>query len=231
MRLTDLKIKQLKPPETGQKTHFDKVLPGFGVRVSQGGTKSFVVMYGPKRRLKTIGRYPRLSLSKARREAKRLQAELFDKGGTLSSYEKISYDDARQRFLEDSKTRNKERTYTDYNRLLNRHFSFSKRLAEITRADIMDTVERLSSTPSEQQHAFVAMRVMMNWSVKRGFIDVSPVPSFSFKTPARAHIVSDAELALLLQRSVTVGFPYGTITQLLILTGQRRGEIAALRRS
>ncbi|MEH6728947.1 MAG: Arm DNA-binding domain-containing protein, partial [Hyphomicrobiales bacterium] len=71
MRLTDLSIRQLKAPDKGQKTYFDVGLPGFGVRVSQGGSKSFVVMYGQKRRLKTVGRYPHLSLADARREAKR----------------------------------------------------------------------------------------------------------------------------------------------------------------
>jgi len=50
MRLTDLQIKKLPVPSSGQKTFDDAALPGFGVRVSQGGSKSFVVMYGEKRR-------------------------------------------------------------------------------------------------------------------------------------------------------------------------------------
>ena len=46
MRLTDLSIRKLRAPDSGQKTYFDDALPGFGIRVSQGGTKSYVVMYG-----------------------------------------------------------------------------------------------------------------------------------------------------------------------------------------
>ena len=230
MHLTDLRIRQLKPPVRGQKTHFDDALPGFGVRVSQGGSKSFVVMYGSNRRLKTVGRYPKLSLADARREAKRLQVELLDEQ-PLAPHEKVGFDTARRRFLADSKVRNKERTYQDYKRLLHRHFSFSQDLGDLKRADIMSAVEGLSSTPSEQQHAFVAIRVMMNWCVKRGFLEHSPVPPVSFKRSSRATILSDADLAAVWERAVEVGYPYGTITQLLILTGQRRGEVAGLRRS
>ncbi len=47
--LTDISIRALKPPESGQQTHWDKNLGGFGVRVSRGGTKSFVLVHGANR--------------------------------------------------------------------------------------------------------------------------------------------------------------------------------------
>ena len=56
-RLTDVAIKSLKPPLEGQITYWDETLPSFGVRVSQGGTKSFVLVYGEARTRKTLGRY------------------------------------------------------------------------------------------------------------------------------------------------------------------------------
>ena len=48
---------------------WDEDFPGFGVRVSQGGAKSFVVMFGERRQLRTLGRYPILSLKDARKLA------------------------------------------------------------------------------------------------------------------------------------------------------------------
>lgn len=231
MRLTDLSIRRLKTPEIGQKTHFDDTLPGFGVRVSQGGGKSFVVMYGPKRHLKTVGRYPYLTLADARNEAKRIQAEAYSGGAAAGPRTSVTFDDARQRFLADSKSRNKARTYTDYHRLLHRHFNFLKDIGDLTRVDIMGVVEHLHATPSEQRHAFVAIRIMMNWCVKRGLIEVSPAPAMSFKNPARSTILSDQDLKAVWHQAIEFGYPYGSIIQLLIFTGQRRGEIAALRRS
>jgi hypothetical protein len=70
-KLTDLAIRHLPTPERGQKTYFEG--EGFGVRVSQGGTKTFVQMYGPERRLKSLGRYPVMSLRDARKAAKAVQ--------------------------------------------------------------------------------------------------------------------------------------------------------------
>jgi integrase len=40
--LTDLFIKRQKPPASGQKTYFDTDPKGFGIRISQGGTKKLV---------------------------------------------------------------------------------------------------------------------------------------------------------------------------------------------
>ncbi|MEM9840231.1 MAG: site-specific integrase [Pseudomonadota bacterium] len=231
MRLTDIRIKSLRAPMSGQKTHFDEALPGFGVRVSQGGTKAFVVMYGPKRQLKTLGRYPTLTLAEARKAAKIVQAEALAESAEPPRFEPVSFEDARRRFLADSHRRNKERTYLGYHRLLHRHFHFQKNIGDLTRADVMGAIEQLAATPSEQQHAFVAIRIMLNWCEKQGFIDRSPAPAMSFRQAARSNVLSDADLAGVWQRAVELGYPYGSIVQLLLLTGQRRGEIAALRRS
>ena len=53
--LTDVAVRALKPPFEGQVTYFDKSLPGFGVRVSQGGTKTYTVVYGANRRRTSLG--------------------------------------------------------------------------------------------------------------------------------------------------------------------------------
>jgi hypothetical protein len=55
MRLTDLLSGKSGSPDKEPKAHFDNLLPGFGIRVSQGGTKSFVVMSGKDHKLKTLG--------------------------------------------------------------------------------------------------------------------------------------------------------------------------------
>jgi integrase len=227
VRLTDLLIKKIASPEQGQKTYFDQSLPGFGVRVSQGGTKSFVVMFGARRQLKTLGRYPDVSLSVARKEAKRVLAD--SSRYELMRHPTISFSDAKERFLSDAAARTRKRTIDEYQRLLTRHFKLEKSLRSVSRQDVMQVVERLRDTPSEAKHAYVAIRTMMNWCVKQGLLDQSPVPSMVLKTEARSRVLSDNELTQVWMRAKEIGYPYGTIIQLLILTGQRRGEIAALR--
>jgi hypothetical protein len=75
MRLTDMSVKALKAPEKGVIYYTDEALAGFGVRVSEGGTKSFVLTHGPRRQRETIGRFGVVSLQDARAEAKRRLAE------------------------------------------------------------------------------------------------------------------------------------------------------------
>ena len=57
--LTELAIRKLTPKDNARTELWDEKIPGFGVRVSPRGTKSFVLMYytaGRKRRL-TLGRF------------------------------------------------------------------------------------------------------------------------------------------------------------------------------
>lgn len=71
--LTDQTIKAMQPPEKGYRILWDGNLKGFGCRISQAGTRAFVVLVASGRP-KTIGRYPLLSLAEARREARQLLA-------------------------------------------------------------------------------------------------------------------------------------------------------------
>lgn len=232
MRLTDLLIKTLKLPKVGQKTHFDDSFRGFGIRVSQGGSKSFVLMTGKDRKLRTIGRYPELSLSDARKKAKQTQGEMLSQPTeTTLTLPSITFTEARDRFLADVQLRTKSFTAYEYERLLHRHFHFDKPLREVSRVDVMRAISALSDKPSIAQHAFVALRTMFNWCVLHGLCEMTPVPVLRFKAVSRTRILTEAELGAVWHRAAVIGYPYGTIVQLLILTGQRRGEIAGLRRS
>ena len=232
MSLTDLQVKRLKPPQKGQKTYYDPGLPGFGVRVSQGGSKTFVVLYGKKRHRRSLGRYPDISLAEARILAKQVQAEIaLSELSPSINRSDILFQTAVELFLEETKSRTKAKTVGEYRRLLNRHFTFECKLINVKRDQILDAIEELKNTPSEQHHAFVAIRTLMNWCVGRGYIQSSLVPDLSFKTKPRDRVLNDRELALVWFRAEEFGWPFGRIVQLLILTGQRRGEIANLRRS
>jgi integrase len=234
MRLTDLQIKKLSLPQgaTKQKTFFDDTLKGFGLRVSVGGAKSFVVMYGKRRKLKTLGRYPETSLAEARVKARKAIGEVADGNDDVPARgADMPFSQAREQFLEDTRHHTKTSTLNEYRRLLCKHFDFSKTLGEIKRQDVMEIVSDLRARPSAAHHAFIAIRTIMNWAVRRGLLEVSPVPALRFKATSRARILTDEELTAVWKRAVQVGYPYGTMVQLLILAGQRRGEIAGLRRS
>jgi integrase len=228
--LTDISVKNLPAPTSGQVTHWDESLSSFGVRVSQGGTKTFVVVHGVERRRFTIGRYPVISLKQARDKAKELQAGL-----TLGLVEKRpspAYVDALKLFLEACTSKNRKRTVDDYRRLLSRHFAFGqKRLSDITRADIQARLDKLKHLPGEQRHALVTLKVFFNWVVREEYVSQSPIATMRSPTGqvARERVLTVDELAEVYQKAIAHPWPFGPIVQLLVLTGQRRSEIAALR--
>src|SRR5205823_4580817 len=64
--------------QTGQKRYYDDNLKGFGVRVTSGGAKTFIVeklIKGKLRRIK-IGRYGEITAEQARNKAKILIGQI-----------------------------------------------------------------------------------------------------------------------------------------------------------
>jgi integrase len=214
-------------PVSGTLTLWDGGLKNFGCRVSAKGTKSFIVLLASGRR-HTIGRYPILSLAEARAAAKRALAEK-----TLGKIRPntTGYLAAVAEFLERSTEKNRPGTVGEYKRLLTSHFPFgTARLADITSEQIERRLKPLSDRPSEQRHAFMAIKVFFNWALKRRYVHSNPCAAlFSpSKATSRSRVLTDKELrAVLKQARAEVG-AYGKIVELLILTGQRRGEIVAL---
>ena len=56
--LTEIAIRNARPPERGTVALWDATVPGLCLRVSQGGTKSFSLVQGTERARTAIGRYP-----------------------------------------------------------------------------------------------------------------------------------------------------------------------------
>lgn len=226
--LTELAIRAAEPTEKGAITLWDASLRNFGCRINQGGAKSFVVLLGSGRR-KTIGRYPIISLSEARAEAKRLLAE---KTLGKDAPPTIALGEALERFLGDVQKRNRPRTVNDYTRLLRRHLAqlFKVPVGNVATRNIVHILDRLGDTPSEAAHFLAAARIFFNWCIRRTYISANPCAKLTAtKSPPRERVLADTELAKVWHCAATYPFPFGAVVRLLILTGQRRGEIGLLR--
>jgi integrase len=225
-RLTDMAVKKLAAPEAGQVTYWDELTPGFGLRCSPK-SKSFVVMFGEKRRLKTLGRYPALSLSDARREAR-----LFLSEASFGKHQetKVSYDFASRKFIADCESRLRPITVREYRRHL-AFFKFKKDLGAIERSDVFQKLDELKLTPTNQNYAFTALKVFFNWCVRNQYIPHNPIAAD--KKPARLksreRVLNDDELKALYTYVREERSLFHDMVALLILTGQRRTEIGHLR--
>ncbi len=222
-KISDFTLKNLSAPDRGQITIWDDKSP-LGVRISQGGSKSFIIMLGSGRRL-TIGRYGDITLAQARSTAVRLKAEQ-----TLGRYfpQSVSLAEAREQYLAQTDIRANTRIY--YTRALSR--LKASKLADITPLEINRIVSGLGKSSKTQTLA--ALRTFFNWCVRppRRYLAHSPLDGLQLPQPqTRKRVLRDDELETVWEAADRQGYPYGTLVKLLILTGQRRGEIANLRRS
>ncbi len=231
MRLTDIQVRNLKAPEKGAHVYYDDALKGFGVRVSQAGTKAFVLATGKNRDRVTIGRYPNVSLHDARKEAQRLIGERAS--GTIKPPKaRMIFSDALTLFVAEKSQKNRARTIDENKRILTKYFPKlqTKALSDITTDDITTTLDKLSETPGTSLHAFWSMRLFMRWCVKRRYIQHNPIEGLDAPAPTnrRDRVLSDDELRAVWKAADEMSYPFGCVVKLLIITGARRSEIGTL---
>src|SRR5438045_8187562 len=79
LKLTARTVENAKPPAFGRVEYWDAALPGFGLRVTDKGAKSWTVLFraphGQLRRV-TLGKYPALTLAMARNRARGVLLEV-----------------------------------------------------------------------------------------------------------------------------------------------------------
>jgi integrase len=108
-----------------------------------------------------------------------------------------------------------------------------RRLSQIAKADVHEMldgiVDRGAPTQANRTHAW--LKIMCNFAVQRGLIEVSPMagikPPGGQETP-RDRILTDGKLRALWEAADAMAPPYSAFVQLLVLTGQRRNELAEM---
>lgn len=221
-KLTDIGLRNLPAPSSGQVTYRDDTSP-LQVRVSQGGAKTFVVILGGGRR-HTIGRVGEVTLSEARTAARRLRAEktlgkILPPSTTLQK--------ARSEYLTGLRVRQNTRLY--YKRNLKR--LRGPKLRDITPTAINGILDGLGD--SSRLQALRTYTAFFKWCMRRRYLDKSPCELMTGpKAKRRSRILAHDELKAIWfacsDMENELPDQFRKIVKLLILTGQRRGEIAAL---
>lgn len=222
-QFTDLKLRALKPPDKGQTDYWDASTPSFGLRVSHGGSKTFILKH--RNRRITIGRFPLLSLAQARQQARLYLAE-----ATLGRLrpKSMGYLEAVELYLEDKARRRRPSTLGEYRRSLTK-LPFQT-LSEIDHAAI-NRVLKPCTKAYEYNHRLVALKIFLNFCKKRRWIEHNPADGYSqHSTQSRSRVLTDHEIMLIWQ-ATAASSSFNSIVRLLLLTGQRRGEIAAIQTS
>lgn len=170
-KLTDTLVKNLPIPKTGNRITYDdgdKAVKGFGVRVTAGGSRSFILNYrtrtGRERRF-TIGQFPDWKTAAARDEAGNLKQRIRLNGDDPLAALEADRDaktvaDLAKRFLaEHSERKNRASTTAGYRGIIDRWILPKLKhlkVAEVTFAD----VDGLHAHVTKEGGPYVANRML-----------------------------------------------------------------------
>jgi integrase len=242
VHLTDAVIKRLPLPAKASKITYDDV-PGFGVRVTAGGARSFILNYvtrtGRERRL-TIGSAENWQTTAARAEAKRLK-QLIDQGGDpLGDIEAEraapTVAELADRFEAEHLPKKRPATADAYRRILRLHvrphFGPHLKVTDVAFADIDSLHRRLTKdgNPYVANRAIALCSKMFNLAIRWNMRTDSPCRGIEHNAEIkRKRYLKGDELERLTVALASYSDPQiANIFRLLLLTGARRGEVLAM---
>jgi integrase len=244
-KLTD-KVVNRKPPAAGHVELFDTVTPGLALRINAKGRRSYFVMprVSGKQIKYKLGTTDQLTLAEAREKAR----DVF-RNAARGVHPKEAERRARREAERNQKNtfRNIAETYLVdkgkggganlrtkgqiVQRLENDIFPQwgARPITEISRADVRELVEGIANDrPIAANRTLAVVRRIFNWSCKKDRLDVSP--AFGVDPPSveksRDRVLTDDEIRRLWAGFDKLGQPFGAVFKILLLTAQRRGEVA-----
>jgi integrase len=241
-KLTDAGIRDLEPRPGAKYEEWDE-FPGLCVRVESSGRKTFYLVYSIKRRsrwykigLAAMGDVTVMAVKDARVRARELsgdvartrdpQAEHMAKRGG------DTFAELYERYLDEhAKRHNKswQRTHD----LVVKHVlpKWAKLSAsEIARADVRRLLGAVGA-PQVANRVMHAVSAVFTWAMGQDLIAVNPCRGVRGNpTNSRDRILSDSEVPIFWRAADEHGPVRGMVLKLMLLTGQRGGELSHMRR-
>jgi len=227
---------------------WDAEVKGFGLKVTPAGSKVYMLQYRmggrdtPTRRY-TIGKHGSpWTPDEARDEAKRLLREVVAgrdpvvmKQEALTANPAESFKTVALDFIERHHKAKGNRYTPQVQRIFQRYLfpKWGERpITEITRKDVMQVLDEIAArAPVQANRTLTAVSKLFNWALDRDIIQASPVVRIPKpgKETDRDRCLTDDEVRAIWSAAEAVGWPFGPCVKLLILTAQRRDEVAHMR--
>ena len=218
-------------------------VPGLCLRVREGGSRTFIIRWrqGQFQRRATIGKVGVLSLDEARKAARKALVGIDEGNDPVAvraksrADSKLIFETLAREYLDVRVRDMKPGSLDQCQRHLLKCFKPLHRLAigKINRATISVELRAIAnkSGPVQADRARSTLSAMFGWCVGEGILEANPVfgTNKQSKAKSRERILTDDELVAVWTAAPASDF--GRIVKLLMLTGQRREEIAALQRA
>ncbi len=248
--LTDRRLKALKPASAGGRYEImDSVVPGMGIRVTDKGKRTFILVarFGgaknPTRR--ALGEYGALSLEQARKKA-REWLELIGKGEDPAHVEERAraatvkrqantFAAVAEDFFTDKLSG--ERKGAEVERDIRREFvsRWGKRaITDITEDDVLAVIRAKKRTaPAQARNLLGIAKRFFTWAIDQRTYGLKASPAEYLRPSkiigeksSRDRVLTDDELFALWRAADRVGYPHGPVYKLLILSALRLNEAA-----
>jgi integrase len=220
---------------------WDETLPGFGLMVTKGGSRSYVYQYragGCSRRMT----FPiKLGLDKARREARKAVGGVAGGGDPLAERRKAEAlaENTLQSICEEYLRRDGKRLRTgDYIAGTLKRLVYPKlgarQIDTILRSEIVRLLDKIDDEngPVMADRVLGQVRRIMNWHASRTDNFRSPVVRGMARTKpkerARDRVLTDDELRAVWKAAASFPGPFGFYLRFLLLTATRRNEAARM---
>jgi integrase len=246
-KLTDLFVDKAAAPSTGRLEYFDTTFPALALRVTSNGHKSWSLFYrhGGRLRRYTIGNYPTFDPAAARKAASsalhRL-AEGIDPGEEKRARRNApkpladDFASVAREYLERQVKRNSaESTFRETARIIDQDVipEWGKRpIGSILRRDVSALIDKKAASGAEIQanRILARLRTLFGWAVEKDRIPANPCDGLRppTKEKSRDRVLSEEEIRIFWGAADDLDWPFGPLFKLLLLTAQRRDEVASM---
>ena len=259
--LTQLIVERFNPPTSGRVVHWDALVPGFGLRISDKNSRSWIAMYRVKGKtvMQTLGslalipkvddarQHAREAIIRARSGVNPVEEKRAEEASAEA--EQVTFAAVADRWMREYVERNCSESLTRERRrtlgydILPRWGERPAR--EITKSDVNDLLDlkaerrdrarkgRTDGAGVQSNRTFSLLTALFNWAVSQDLVSTNPTAGVRrrVKEAPRDRLLDDDELVRFWAACDTIGLPFGPLFQLLLLTGQRRDEVGGMRRS
>jgi integrase len=250
-KLTDAFVRKTAPPSkrVRQLEIWDTEAPGLSLRIGHGGKRSFYVtvrVKGKSRRRYKLGNHPELTLLEARDQTRVTRANA-RKGIDPREHERELVREAERarlntfgavatQFVEDHAKKAAPKSWSEVERKIRQDLLpdwETRPIASITRQDVRKLIrEKARKAPVSANRLLSLVKQILAWAVDEDYLDASPAVKITPEPEIeRERVLDDDEIKALWAAFETEGYPFGPLFKLLLITGQRRGEVAGMKRS
>ncbi len=242
VHLTDRFIKHVsteKPVEDFR----DEAFPGFGLRVTERGKKTFFIVYpvGGRRRRLGLGKYPIVGLKRARQKARDALVDV-DKGmdpqgARIAERNGATFAELVAMFMDLYAEPRHSAAWLKYEReVLNRDVLpvlGPRRVTDVRKTDVvllLDGIAKRSPVTANRTRAILSR--IFTWALSRDLVEASPVagvPKPGGQERPREKVLTEAEVKKIWKACEEEGSGVTASLQLVLLTAQRGGEVRSMR--